>query len=1108
MRMRAIFFWLVMCSLVACDGGGLPAGLHNAPSGTGPRIVWDLEAKPIANIPLPNDIATVPDNNAPTGLHLNASLVAPTILEHNLRENFNELDGWGTFAPITVAFDAPIDFGNLLTRQGKEAFSAAAWPTHGVYVVNLTTGIPVPLEIGAGTVNLGLSVTDQYGPNDPRSKGSNLLYETYEEDRNHNGLLDPGEDTDFDGVLDHPNTLNGMLPSADLTDTYNALLVGYERETNTLVLRPVVPLEEETRYAVVITDRVVGVDGTPVRSPFDSVHHLSQAASLAKLPSEFAAHPEIFGDLSSAGWNHVAFAWSFTTQSVSRDLKTIREGFDGKGLLSDLQTQYPPELMVARAQEDPSDGTCMGRPELGKPYIATSAQMKEVAKQIAGQAFGLSDRSVQALADSFENIDHFVVGFFKAPYFLHDPNDADFDAILNSKFEIDYMRGDTNARDIWVPMLIAVPKATASFHAPFPTAFYSHSYSSTHLESLGFAGLMAKQGIATVALVAPSHGLGVSPLVANLLHAVFAVQCLAPMADAVGIDRARDWTGDGVPDSGADFWTAYPFHTRDMIRQSAVEEMLALRVLKGFDGTRRAISGKVAATRSRFNDAAGNADFDNDGMPNLAGDFDADGVVDVGGPANHYYAWGQSLGAIVAATAAGAEPTIEAAAPTSGAGGLMEVSLRSTEDSVVAAVLRRLLGPLVFSEPSSAADPKSTACDANSRSMRFFATNGNESDELEIGCVPNEMLAEGDAVVAFNLVNGEVRCAGVGTDGRFRIALPTDAGDQLEIQIFHGAASNMDYGACTFLAPEAAPSFVQDRWTSGMGTCVNCGLFGKQTFATGDFLVAPSAGFGLRRQTPEFRRILSLSQVALEAGDPVNYARRYFLDPYAGGSPRSLLVLAAYGDVTVPIHGAHHLARAAGILPFMPADAPDVFANYRAPADFVSRYPGESSPSALLVDKYVTEGLSELNRFPQSYGDGWLLDADYLGEGAQLYLSSSGGFPSGSQVGHPSPGLTPALRWVRESRAVTSPADDVWTAANRTHQTSGVLGFIGEPDGAHGFKPPDPEKIWDEGVYLTNLVGWYLSSGGRDLLYHSSPTTHECLENSSCVYAPMAVSSQ
>ena len=66
---------------------------------------------------------------------------------------------------------------------------------------------------------------------------------------------------DFDGVLDHPNTWgpSGQLPGVD------NLLTWYERETDTLIMRPVIPLEEKTEYAVVLTDRLRGSDGAPVR---------------------------------------------------------------------------------------------------------------------------------------------------------------------------------------------------------------------------------------------------------------------------------------------------------------------------------------------------------------------------------------------------------------------------------------------------------------------------------------------------------------------------------------------------------------------------------------------------------------------------------------------------------------------------------------------------------------------------------------------------------------------------------------------------------------------------------------------------------------------------
>jgi len=80
--------------------------------------------------------------------------------------------------------------------------------------------------------------------------------------------------------------------------------------------------------------------------------------------------------------------------------------------------------------------------------------------------------------------------------------------------------------------------------------------------------------------------------------------------------RALDQNGDGLLDSGADYWTSYLFHTRDMVRQTVVDVMQVIRVLGSFDGVR-----------------TWKYDANHDGKPDLAGDFDGDGVVDVGGSA-------------------------------------------------------------------------------------------------------------------------------------------------------------------------------------------------------------------------------------------------------------------------------------------------------------------------------------------------------------------------------------------------------------------------------------------------------------------------------------------
>ena len=95
---------------VSCAKGSAFEGLLPAQPGVGPRVVFDLLRKPLPEIPFPNDLATRLDPTSPTGRRVNASIAAPTTLERNLRGQIDRLDGFGTFAPITVAFDDDLDF--------------------------------------------------------------------------------------------------------------------------------------------------------------------------------------------------------------------------------------------------------------------------------------------------------------------------------------------------------------------------------------------------------------------------------------------------------------------------------------------------------------------------------------------------------------------------------------------------------------------------------------------------------------------------------------------------------------------------------------------------------------------------------------------------------------------------------------------------------------------------------------------------------------------------------------------------------------------------------------------------------------------------------------
>ena len=58
------------------------------------------------------------------------------------------------------------------------------------------------------------------------------------------------------------------------------LLTWYERESDTLILRPIWPLEAGCAYAVVLTDRLTGEGGKAIDSPFTAVNPRDQTADL------------------------------------------------------------------------------------------------------------------------------------------------------------------------------------------------------------------------------------------------------------------------------------------------------------------------------------------------------------------------------------------------------------------------------------------------------------------------------------------------------------------------------------------------------------------------------------------------------------------------------------------------------------------------------------------------------------------------------------------------------------------------------------------------------------------------------------------------------------
>ena len=1124
----------------ACAGDTVPNGLRATPSGSGPLVVFDLTGRPLPNIPLPNDIATFPDPTSRTGLRLNASLVAPTNMERIARQGFDQMEGWGTYQPISVTFSreasadptqAALNLDDIKSRMQGDDYDFSNDP---VYLINLVTGVPVPLDVGDGNFPLTVSSLDGYFPNDLKVRESNLLYETVEEGA---GLTQadyrPSLDKDFDGVLDHPNTLGAARQWPGIDN----LLTWYERETDTLIVRPLLPLEEKTAYAVVLTDRLVGPDGQPARSPFPDIHHPAQKSSVARVIPVLGdmSKKAYFGDIAGTGLDHVAFAWTFTTQPVHEDMTLLRDGLYGKGPFARFRDQFQPQptlyqavgLSADPAAEPPnwqSNPKCAALE--GHPYTVTFDKISDTLHLFFEQVFGYRGETARLLEENVSNIDHVVIGTFPSPYLMGDPASPDPD----THFNLDFRTGNGDVQQDLVHFYIAVPKAKKGMKQPFPVAFWGHGVTGHDDEMIVQAGQFAKQGIAMISYDAPEHGLVLDKGNQALATGFLAQACVAPWINGIAGGRAHDLNFDGIPDSGGLWWTAHMFHTRDNVRQAILDSMQATRMLRTFDGT-------TLATQ----------DYNNDGKLNdLAGDFDTDGVPDLGGPSVKIYASGESLGGLLSEIQGGIDPNISATAPVSGGGGgALDIALRSY--GVTGAVMLQVMSPLVVAIPASDRPPNSdgtvnTQCKSGERSVRFDVNDLTGSKEIEIACLAASELGPKQTVVVTNLANHEVRCSRTwdhlpdGTpdgNGRFRIPIPASIGDRIDIQIYDAADAVDSYKTCNVPsdAPvgrrintweQAATSFsavADPTKICPPDATAGCTQFRDQFYSVGGPLVAPQDGLGLSRQTPDFRKLMDLVQAAFDPADPVNFAPYYMMRPLIGpdgqsAGPHALLGVDTVGDGYVNISSGTAFARSAGAVPFLAPNGARSFpelADYATPQALFTRW--DATANRVLIDNYEVEGISRLARTPgQACNVNYvpsmvcasppttdattckdtLFDADWFSEGAQLY---------GQQ--HPAE----PLRLARAATVhATDPAglDRAWAfrEASGLNVPDGptskeplvaLASAYMVPTGQHSFDTGNPCQAFDMSSYLQGTIARFFASGGTDLYYLSHPTTHRCL---------------
>ncbi|MEZ4432303.1 MAG: hypothetical protein R3F65_07810 [bacterium] len=924
-------------------------------------------------------------------------------------------------------------------------------------------------------------------------EANSLLFPERDEDTDGDGILDPGEDRDGDGVLDlanlHPRGACDAHPPGTDFDRCVAdhLLTWYERQTHTLILRPLWPLEQQCTYAVVLTHRLRGEDSRPVASPLEGINLATQSDDLRPVLDLVTRY-----DLTP---DDIAFTWSFTVGSMTRDLEALRAGLYGHGPFARLAAEFPPErlrlwsrgeLGGARGDDRPLvPGACAGA---GLTYLWQ-------------HGIGEWDPNMCALEADFSTVGGIFGGTFEAPYLLTDSDGIAterYPADDDERWQLDPITGEARIGTATVPFWCALPIERAvcppgnpdgvPFCKPFPTVVFTHGYGSSRAEITSHLGRHTAMGTAVCALDAPGHGLdrwladpraGAALIGARVGFTRYGVPALAEM---LARGRDRDLDNDGLPDGGADQWTADLFHTRDMVRQSALEVMQLVRILRAMDGR--------------------------EGPQGVLGDVDGDGEVDLGGPLTTLGLWGISLGGITAGVLAGAEPSLDAVSPNAGGAGLVDIAMRSSLGGLPDAIILPMIGPIIAGcLPVDAHDnPLPPAAETTDDCLGTGLDDTITGDTLRVGAYVTVLARQrtraigaltgvrpGDRVRLRNRRTGAEATTLINARGHFRLAVAADALGAVERRPIVGIEPGR--GAVAFEDTPRLGDPLELTVYVGDSDTVRGVLdrFGRDVehFATrypaGAPLVALAPGLGLGRNTPDFRRFAGIAQHAVSSADPGVWAAHvieepldFGYDPHRPTGNTRVLMMPVAGDRVVPVNTGVAMARAAGLLGSWRRD-PDRFGPEHGWRElFVPDPRHGTSIDQALADRHVIEGDHRLQRHADNpINPNVMYDIDDLSDGTAAWSCGPSDW-SGGNGEHECPDAV-AGQEVFFGVPHPAPGDALRVDRPRDGRVDGLRVPVVRPAGQHGIYNAQPFRVFDHDAYTVNLTARFLATGGRVL---------------------------
>jgi hypothetical protein len=372
--------------------------------------------------------------------------------------------------------------------------------------------------------------------------------------------------------------------------------VVWDPVSNSVYAKPAAVLDQHRHYALVVTDAITDASGAAV-APDPAYRFCLQGftpycSGLAQIVAGLA--PPLPG-------HTIVAASVFTTMSATAWLEHARA----------ILSYVPPLPVLAQPQST---------------FVISNLSGVVLNEQVGVNPPAFSNLSLPISSTLLSGLDRLVIGSYTSPSFLDD------DQTIPPAPTRPDLNVPTRVNQVGFNVLLpSTPKPAAGY----PVVIFGHGLGDSRFGGpTAVAPTLARAGLATIAIDAVGHGYGPLSTVTFVDN-----QGKSTTLNAQG--RSIDLNGDGIigAEEGCEIITPITFGTRDCFRQTVVDLMQLVRVLRQ------------------------GLDLDGDGLPDLDG--------------SHIYYAGDSLGSLYGTIFTAMEPAVRAAAFTVGGGSTADIALWS-----------------------------------------------------------------------------------------------------------------------------------------------------------------------------------------------------------------------------------------------------------------------------------------------------------------------------------------------------------------------------------------------------------------------------------------------